>query len=84
MSHAYKGPSGKTRFHHNSDLSGNVAIHVDDENGLRAINVPGVDLLAFVAEYVRGRKISEVESAEWHAVLGISEEWAGRTDEGGA
>ncbi len=84
MSHTFEGPSKKTRFHYNSDLSGDVSIHVDDENGLRALNVPGEDLLAFVADYVRGRKISALEDAEWHEVFGIENELSGRKDGGEA
>lgn len=59
---------GTTTFNFNSDISGEVTIRRPDG---AALNVPGGDLVAFVAEYVRQRRFSELESMTALEVLGV-------------
>ena len=63
MNH-FEGPDG-THFHSNSDLSGDVII---SENGVQ-YRVPGRDLLAFVANYVRDERIAALEHASDEEIL---------------
>ncbi len=63
--HTYE--SGTTRFHFNSDLSGDVEI-INTKTD-QHLTVPGDDLLAFVANYVINAKITELESMEPLEVL---------------
>lgn len=58
----------KTTFNFNSDLSGDVRI-VTANGG--EIEVPGYDLVCFVAEYVRRQRIYEIESMHVHEVLNV-------------
>lgn len=66
--HTFSGPEG-TVFHSNSDLSGDVAIHPRDSLG--RCDIPGADLIAFVANYVRNESIAWLEQAEDKEVLGL-------------
>lgn len=59
-----------TVFNHNSDLSGDVIIR-DLRTGTE-INVPGADLLSFVADHVRQRRISEIAECGPEELLGIA------------
>lgn len=59
---------GETTFSHHGDYSGPVTIRV--QNGA-SLDVPGGDLIAFVAEYVRAVKIAELESARALEILGV-------------
>lgn len=70
--HHFKGPSGST-FTYNSDLSGDVRINVGapERDGEYEIDVPGADLLAFVAAYVAGRRIAALQMADDFEILGI-------------
>ena len=55
-------------FHYNSDMSGKVIIiSVGNE-----IEINGKDILDFVANYVRDRKISMLESEDTNKILGIN------------
>lgn len=54
-------------FHHNQDLSGEVIII----RGKKEIAIEGDDLLDFVAQYVAGEKIAELEQMETTEILGI-------------
>ncbi len=54
-------------FNYNSDLSGNVTITTREGR----IDVPGCELVAFVAEYVRGQRINALESATTRELLGL-------------
>lgn len=66
--HTFKGPSGTT-FNYHSDMSGDV--YVDTAEG--HLKVPGRDLLALVAEYVRLERITVIESMEADELLGVKE-----------
>lgn len=57
---------GKTIFNFNADLSGDVDITTPDG---RRFQVPGGDLVSFVADYVRRQKIEELEQAETLEIL---------------
>lgn len=59
---------GKTNFNFNSDLSGDVVITNDAGT---TIMVPGGDLVAFVAEYVRQQRIAEIENMTALEVLDL-------------
>ena len=67
MSHTFDGKH--TRFHYNSDLSGEVEIVKKDSTPRRRLHVHGEDLLAFVAEYVRGKAISRIEDMSVEELL---------------
>ena len=55
--------SNETTFHYNSDFSG--AVNITTPSGAR-VDIPAQDILEFVADcYIRGRRISHAESAEW-------------------
>jgi len=62
-----------TRFHYNSDLSGDVLVQVGRAGVTthHPVAIPGHDLLAFVAEYVRRRKINQWEDASTAELLGL-------------
>lgn len=54
-------------FNFNADLSGVVSIAIND----KMLDVPGDALLAFIANYVRYERISELEQMDSHEVLGL-------------
>jgi len=58
----------QTTFNYNSDGSGDVFINHIDGN----VSVPFDDLLEFFAEFVRRKKICEIEIMSDKSVLGIS------------
>lgn len=62
--HTYRG--SEAIFNHNSDMSGDVLITARD--GV-TIQVPGVDILDFVADLVRMNKISALENASTEDLL---------------
>ncbi len=64
---------GDTVFIYNSDLSGDVMIHRASWPEGEHIEVPGSDLLQFVASWVQDRRINAVEWMEWPELLGIEE-----------
>lgn len=53
---------GNTRFHFNSDLSGDVEIINITTN--ESLEVPGMDLLLFVGNFVRDRQIAALENMD--------------------
>lgn len=59
----------KSLFQANSDLSGDCYI-VETETG-RGIDVPCDDILDFVAEYIRSRRIGEIEQMSTKDILGL-------------
>lgn len=65
--HTYKAQN--TTFVHDSDLSGDVIIR----RGNNEIEVPGEDLLSFVAEYVRSERVGALESASHREILGLEQ-----------
>lgn len=66
--HTFKGKS--CSIFHNSDLSGNVKI-VTGVYGENSLEVLGEDLLDFVANFVRDKRISDLEQASTDDILGI-------------
>jgi len=55
MSHTYE--HGETRFICNSDLSGDISVIVGEER----IEVPGDDIVEFVASYLVRERIAKLE-----------------------
>lgn len=57
---------------HHSDLSGDM--HIKSKlGGGAAMQIKGEDLLHFIADYVRMKKISALEQASAEEILGIEE-----------
>lgn len=69
MGYYYQGDGA--RFIFNGDLSGGVTI--TDQRTQQTMEVLGQDLLAFVAEVVRMRKIAAIEQASTETLLGLPE-----------
>ncbi len=59
-------------FQHNSDLSGNVKI-IDKDTDKQVGEVNGYALVLFVAEYIRNKKIEELENASTCEIFNIEE-----------
>lgn len=69
MSHTFS--YGKTHIHYNSDFSGDVHI-MHEQNGVQSeIEIPCQVLIEFAANFVRGRRIAELETASPETVLGL-------------
>lgn len=67
--HSYTGPKG-TSFHYNSDFSGDVRVVRLHRIDRGEAEIPGEDLLAFVAAcYVAPRRIAALEQAGWEDIL---------------
>jgi hypothetical protein len=65
---------GGTIFNHNGDLSGDTLIVVEAERmkhvcGVVVVNIPAQDMLDFIADYVRMRKITALEQATSEELL---------------
>jgi len=56
-------------IHHNGDYSGDVIVRTEKGE----VTLPAWVLIEFVAEYVRGRKISAVEDMSVDQLLGVEE-----------
>ncbi len=69
MSHTWE--HGETTFTGNSDLSGDIRIRRGDDE----IEIPGRDILEFVAYHVQRCRISEIEQQETAKLLGISDRY---------
>ena len=65
--HSFTAQNG-TVFNFNSDLSGNVIVSMDNQY---RVEVPGDDLLEFVAEVVKDRRISDLDDSLPHEIFGI-------------
>lgn len=65
--HTFDG--SKTRIHFNSDMSGDCEI-IEKESG-NSVKVPCEDILDFVADYVRGQKIGNLEQMGSKDIFGI-------------
>lgn len=60
---------GNTEFIHNGDFKGDVEIWAEGNPG--PLKVPFEDLMAFVAERIRARKIEQLEVANINSILGL-------------
>lgn len=56
-----------------SDMKGGVLIRKDDGHGLEEITIDADDIFEFAAEYVRMKKIGEIEDASFNQLLNIDE-----------
>ena len=65
----FVGENG-TIINYNSDLSGQVRIVSAYDTG-KELEVSGEDLLEFVAEYVRNKKIASIEQMDTEELLQI-------------
>lgn len=63
-----------TTFHYHSDLRGNVHMVYQGSGGREDASIPGAALLAFVASYVRSRRINEMEHGSDAEILGLRDE----------
>jgi len=70
--HTYVCDSG-TRFQYASDLSGDVLVQAgrDGVTTHNPVAIPGHDLLAFVAAWVRMHKIARLDDASPAEILGL-------------
>ena len=57
--HTFQGQQG-TVFNYNSDMSGDVII-ISGNDVSKKFNIPAFDILEFVAEIIRRRRISKLE-----------------------
>lgn len=63
--HTFEGKA--IRIHHNGDYSGNCFIY--DKAKDTELEIPCEDLLDFAAEYVKPKRISEIENMSTDEVL---------------
>ena len=56
---AYTSEHSKTRFFHNSDMSGDVTIHIKETG--QEMEVSGADLVEFVVEHLKREAIGRIE-----------------------
>lgn len=63
--HTYNGNS--CRIHYNSDMSGKVCINSKKSD--KEITVDAQDILDFVANYVRSKRIARIEKMETETIL---------------
>ena len=66
MSHSWT--YGKTSFIGNSDLSGDITIRRNGEE----IDIPGAQILKFVADHIRDERIRVIEQMTESEILGFS------------
>jgi len=67
--HTFKG-SQRTVFHYNSDMSGNVTV-IDKNDTNKEFEIPALDILEFVAEFVRNQHIAKFEQMDVHELLNL-------------
>lgn len=65
--HTFNGNS--CNIHYNSDFSGEAIIYNKNDN--TEICVDSQDLINFVAEYVRSKKVSQLENMDSDEILGV-------------
>lgn len=65
--HSFNGKS--CNIHYNSDFSGEAIIY--NKNDHTEIRVDSQDLINFVAEYVRSKKVSQLENMNSDEILGV-------------
>lgn len=58
----------------NSDLSGDVQIHIPTSDGHRLVHVPGKLVLAIAADAIRRERIYRLEQMSDAELLGLKEE----------
>lgn len=56
-------------FHYNSDMSGNVLITNVYNEKYQFVEISGSDILEFVAEFIRSKKISQLEQMNTKEIL---------------
>lgn len=62
--------NGKSRnIHYNSDFSGEAIVY--NKNDHTEMRVDSQDLINFVAEYVRSKKVSQLENMNSDEILGV-------------
>lgn len=66
--HSFHGKS--VNIHYDLDISSSECVIVNKESG-EGIRVSGSDILDFVADYIKCKKISELENADTMKILGI-------------
>jgi len=67
--HTFKG-SQRTVFHYNSDMSGDVTV-IDKNDTNKEFKIPALDILEFVAEFVRNQHIAKFEQMDVHELLNL-------------
>ena len=65
--HTFNGKS--CNIHYNSDFSGKAIIY--NKNDHTEMCVDSQDLINFVAEYVRSKKVSQLENMNSDEILGV-------------
>lgn len=65
--HTFNGKS--CNIHYNSDFSGEAIIY--SKNDHTEMRVDSQDLINFVAEYVRSKKVSQLENMNSDEILGV-------------
>lgn len=65
--HSFNGKS--CTMHHNEDFSGEVIICNKNDN--TEVHVDTQDLIDFIAEYVRSKKLSLIENMSSDEILGV-------------
>lgn len=65
--HSFNGKS--CTMHYNGDFSGEVTICNKNDN--TEVHVDAQDLINFVAEYVRSKKVSQLENMNSNEILGV-------------
>ena len=65
--HAFNGKS--CNIHYNSDFSDETIIY--NKNDHTEMRVDSQDLINFVAEYVRSKKVSQLENMNSDEILGV-------------
>jgi hypothetical protein len=71
MSHSYHHEESDTRFNYNSDMSGDVTIGTGTGDTHQCITLRGDALIAFIAQWVRFRRVCEAEKMTDREALGV-------------
>ena len=69
--HTFDGKSCRINF--NSDMSGEIEIREKETNNMVKIN--GQDIMDFVANYIRDKKMSELEQANTNEIFKIKDDF---------
>lgn len=68
--HSFKSSKG-TGFSYNGDLSGSVVLFTGDHPPQARLEVPGIDLLDFIAHWLRDQQVSRLENSDPLTLLGV-------------